>query len=97
VTLDFAPMMAPPVDADRPAATIDIRRAFNTLESAVNDYIHKREARPRRMSSSQRHDFRPQVELLRCPGLRPEPVAPSGSLGRRAWLSPAAGRVCAGG
>ena len=31
---------------------------------------------------------RDQVELLRCPGLRPEPVAPSGQSGRHARLSP---------
>ena len=29
-----------------------------------------------------------QVELLRCPGLRPEPVAPSGQSGRHVPLTP---------
>jgi predicted MarR family transcription regulator len=33
-------LLRPLLDADKPPATTDIRRALATLENAVNDYIH---------------------------------------------------------
>jgi predicted MarR family transcription regulator len=40
-------LLRPLLDADKPPARIDIRRALKTLEAAVNDYIANAPSRPR--------------------------------------------------
>lgn len=39
-------LLRPLLEADKPPAPIDIRRALNTLEHAVNDYIHRARLTP---------------------------------------------------
>ena len=39
-------LLRPLLDADKPPAPIDIRRAINTLEHAVNDYTHAARLQP---------------------------------------------------
>jgi hypothetical protein len=57
---------------------------------------HTRNARPLHAETKPATwPFARASPLLRFPGLRPEPVAPSGQSGRRARLNPAPGRDCA--
>jgi hypothetical protein len=39
-------LLEPLLDADKPPARIDIRRALKTLENAVNDYVHDAQLAP---------------------------------------------------
>jgi predicted MarR family transcription regulator len=39
-------LLRPLLETDKPPAPIDIRRALNTLEHAVNDYIHQARLTP---------------------------------------------------
>jgi len=39
-------LLRPLLDADKPPAPIEVRRAFTTLERAVNDYIHSARLAP---------------------------------------------------
>ncbi|MGZ4228153.1 MAG: hypothetical protein ACXVXL_18060 [Solirubrobacteraceae bacterium] len=39
-------LLRPLLDADKPPAPMDVRRALNTLEPAVNQYIHRARLAP---------------------------------------------------